>query len=83
MPQARMTSNGRITVPKVVRDELNLTAGSKVMFVKVWPQEYRIVARTRKIDELLGIVHRPDVPALTIEEINEGIAEAAAEGGIR
>lgn len=53
------------------------------MFVKVWPQEYRIVARTRKIDELLGIVHRPDVPALTIEEINEGIAEAAAEGGIR
>jgi AbrB family looped-hinge helix DNA binding protein len=83
MSQATMTSKGQITVPKDVRDDLDLRAGSKVIFVKVGPQRYGIVARTRKIDDLFGVLHRPGVPALTIEEINEGIAEGAAESGMR
>ncbi len=83
MSQATMTSKGQITIPKDVRESLNLRAGSKVMFVRVAPGQYRIVARTGKIDDLFGVLHRPDVPALTIEEINKGIAEGAAESGMR
>lgn len=41
MSQATMTSKGQITVPKDVRDDLNLSAGSKVMLVRVGPQDYR------------------------------------------
>lgn len=82
MSQATMTSKGQITVPKDVRENLNLSAGSKVMFVRVGPHDYRIVARTRKVDDLFGVLHQPDVPALTIEEINEGIAEGAADSGM-
>lgn len=83
MSQATMTSKGQITVPRDVREDLKLSAGSKVMFVKIGPQNYRLVARTRRIDDLFGVLHRPGARALTIEEINEGIAEGAAESGMR
>jgi AbrB family looped-hinge helix DNA binding protein len=78
-----MTSKGQITVPRDVREDLNLTTGSKVMFVKVGPRDYRVVARTGKVDDLFGILHRPGASPLTIEEINEGIAAGAAESGMR
>jgi hypothetical protein len=32
---------------------------------------------------LFGSLHRPGISALTIEEINEGIAVGAAESGLR
>ena len=33
MAQATMTSKGQITIPKVIRDRLQLTAGEKVDFI--------------------------------------------------
>lgn len=78
-----MTSKGQVTVPRDVREDLNLTTGSRLMFVKLGPRDYRIVARTGKIDDLFGSLHRPGASALTIEEINEGIAAGAAESGRR
>jgi antitoxin PrlF len=83
MATATMTSKGQITVPRDVREDLGLVAGSKVMFVKLGPRDYRIVARTGRIEDLAGILHRPGQRPLTIEEINEGIAEAGAESGMR
>lgn len=82
MAQATMTSKGQITVPKDVRDELGLVAGSKLMFVRLGPRHYRLVARTGSIEDLFGVLHVEGRPALTIKEINEGIAAAAAEGGL-
>ena len=83
MTTATMTSKGQLTVPREVREDLGLVAGSKVMFVKLGPRDYRIVARTGRIEDLAGILHRPGQRPLTIEEINEGIAEAGAESGMR
>ena len=83
MSVATMTSKGQITIPKHVRDDMHLVAGSKVMFVRIGPGHYRIVPRTGKIEDLFGILHRPGQRALTIEEINEGIAEAGAASGLR
>lgn len=83
MSAATMTSKGQITVPRDVREDLGLEPGSKVMFVKLGPRDYRIVARTGRIEDLFGILHRPGQRPRTIEEMNEGIAEAAAESGMR
>lgn len=83
MSTATMTSKGQITVPKDVREDLKLEPGSKVMFVKLGPGQYRIVARTGRIDDLFGLLYRPGQRTLSIEEINEGIAEGAAESGMR
>ncbi len=83
MPTSTMTSKGQITIPKDVRDDLGLEAGSTVLFVKVGEGSYRMVARTGRIQDLAGILQRGDQRPLTIEEINDGIAEAAAESGRR
>lgn len=82
MSIATMTSKGQITVPKDVRELLGLQPGSKVMFVNLGGGHIRVVARTGKIQDLFGIAHRPGQRALTIEEINEGIAEGGAESGM-
>jgi len=78
-----MTSKGQITVPKDVREDLGLVAGSKVMFVKLPNGQYNVVPRTRSLADLSGILYEPGRPAMTIEEINDAIAEGGAESGMR
>lgn len=70
-------------MPKEVRDELGLAAGSKVMFVRLDDGSYRFLTRNQQLQDLAGILQQPGRPALAIEEINEGIAEGAAESGLR
>jgi AbrB family looped-hinge helix DNA binding protein len=74
-----MTSKGQITIPKDIRDDLRLEAGSKVMFVRLRGGEYRIVARTGKISELAGLLSDADRPRVTIEEMHDAIGDAIAE----
>lgn len=83
MSVATMTSKGQITIPKDVRESMGLKPGSKLMWVKISDRQYRVIARTGKIDDLFGILHRPGQRPLTIEEINEGIADGAAHGALR
>lgn len=82
MAASTMTSKGQITVPKEVRDDLGLVAGSKVLFVKVAEGDYRLVARTGRITDLAGVLSRSGRTALTIDEINDGIADGAAASGL-
>lgn len=83
MSTATMTSKGQITVPRRVREDLRLEPGSKILFVKLPNGQYRIVPRTGRIEDLFGILSDPDRTPLTIEEMNEAIAEAGAESGLR
>jgi antitoxin PrlF len=78
MPSATMTSKGQITIPVQIRGALGLVAGDKVDFIEVEKGQYAIRARTASIRDLEGCIPRLDyVP--TIEEIDDAIAEAAAE----
>ena len=78
MSTATMTSKGQITVPKDVRDALGLKPGSKVVFVDVGGGQYRLVARTRELSDLSGFLRRPGQTPLTLEQMEEAIAEGAA-----
>ncbi len=83
MPIATMTSKGQITVPKEVREALGLEAGDQVMFVRNPANgSYRLLARNGTWDDLDGLLYRPEQRALTIDEINEGIAAGAIEGAM-
>lgn len=82
MPTATMTSKGQITVPKEVRDELNLEPGSRVVFVRTPRGAYQIVPRSRNVMDLVGLLHDPDRPVITLEDMEEGIAAGAAESGM-
>ena len=76
-----MTSKGQITVPKQVREELGLESGVKVWFVRDGHGGYRIIPRNGKLSDLAGKYYDPNRKPVTDEEMQEGIARGAAEGG--
>ena len=75
---ATLTSKGQLTLPKVLREMLGLNFGDRVVF-SVNPKTKVITTRgakkTRTVDEVAGILHRPRMRAVSVEEMNEGIAE--------
>lgn len=83
MPTATMTSKGQITIPKEMREELHLEAGSKVTFIRVSEGHYRIIPRTGSLMDLAGILHDPDRPTMTIDDMNDAIAEGGAASGMQ
>lgn len=78
MSSATVTSKGQITLPKEVRQELGLKAGDKVEFDKV-DGRFVLRPRNRSILELAGILHRPGMKAMTIEEMDEALGQALGE----
>lgn len=54
---AKMTSKGQITVPKVVRDRLQLKPGDQVLFRVV--ADRAVLARTPNFLDLAGVVPVP------------------------
>jgi antitoxin PrlF len=75
MPTATMTSKGQITVPKEVRDRLNLETGDRVEFVEDPAGGYRLVPASRDVRELKGLLPPPPKP-VSIDEMNRAIARA-------
>lgn len=82
MAEATMTSKGQITIPKEMRDDLGLKPGSKVMFIKLSSGQYRILPRTGKVRDLVGLLHDPTRPVLTLEEMEDAIQEGWAKSGL-
>ncbi len=81
MARATITSKGQITIPKEVRDRLGLKPGDRVE-IYLEPDGRAVIERTIKLEELIGILPRPK-KALTVEEINQAIGEAAAKRATR
>jgi AbrB family looped-hinge helix DNA binding protein len=76
-----MTAQGRTTVPKEIRDRLDLKPGDRIS----WHTEGNraaLFSKKRSINELAGILHRPGQRTVALEEIDEAIAEAAAESAL-
>ena len=79
MSVATVTSKGQITVPKTVRDDLGLAPGSQVVFARDSDGGYRIERQARPVARLAGAL-RYEGPAKTLDEMDQGVAQAAAEG---
>lgn len=77
MPTAIVTSKGQITIPKAVRDSLGVESGDRVEFVEVEKGVYNVVAATRDVRELKGIIAKPAKP-VSVEEMKRAVARAAA-----
>ena len=56
---ARISSNGQITIPKVVRDRLRLKAGDRVAFIVQDESTALIVPVRSGLDDLEGILAPP------------------------
>lgn len=78
MPEAKMTSKGQITVPAEVRRRLGLRAGSRVDFVATRDGSYELRVKRASVHDLYGCVAYPG-PVRTLEEMDDAIAEGAAQ----
>lgn len=75
MPTSTVTAKGQTTIPKEIREYLNLRPGNRIDYV-VDP-EGRVVLRpaTYDIRDLHGILQRPGQQPLTVEDMNRVIHE--------
>jgi antitoxin PrlF len=70
---ATVTSKGQITLPKIVRERLGVDAGDKVEFVETQPGVFRLIAATRDVRDLKGVIPKPAKP-VTVEDMSRVIA---------
>jgi len=76
---ATITSKGQITLPKEVREALGVGTGDRVEFVAEPDGAYRVVAATRDIKQLKGLVPKPRTP-VTVEAMKRAVARAGSKG---
>ena len=77
MPSATLTSKGRLTLPKVIRDRLKVHAGDIVDFVVGEDGDIRVIAGTHDVKNLRGLLHRPGRKALSLNEMDDAINHKA------
>ncbi len=80
--EAKITSNGQVTIPKEVRDHLGAHSGRRLRFTLEESGQARVTLAAQSILDLVGILPKPKRP-VTIEEMDEGIRQAAAERYLR
>lgn len=78
MATATITSKGQVTIPASVRTALGLGTGSRIEFVEIEKGRYAIIAATKPVQSLKGMLRKPASP-VSIEQMNEAIAEQGAQ----
>jgi len=68
----KLTSKGQLTIPKKIRDHLNLRAGDRVEFLIEGKNTVRMIAITSSIRELKGHLPKPR-KKVSIHDMQEAI----------
>lgn len=75
---ATLTSKGQVTLPKPVRDQLELQAGDKIDFIAREDGSFECVPLKQPASRLRGMLPKPK-RAVSIEEMNAAIARGASK----
>lgn len=73
MPTATVTSKGQVTIPKSVRDVLQIDSGDQIDFVVTERGDVLVRGVNVDVRELKGLLKRPRRRGVTIEEMNKAI----------
>jgi AbrB family looped-hinge helix DNA binding protein len=76
MPSAVITSKGQITIPKEVREALGVDTGDRVEFVESAKGIFEMVAASKDVRELKGMIERPRKP-VSVEDMRKAVARRA------
>lgn len=74
-----LTSKGQVTVPKNIRDQLNIQAGSQLDFTINNDGTICVRPLNRTALSIVGILKRPGQKTASVEQMNEAIGEEASE----
>lgn len=83
MPAATITSKGQVTIPKEVRDALQVSAGDVLDFQAEADGSFRVQARKVHVSALAGILNRKGQRRVSLEEMDAAIAEGAQRAASR
>jgi AbrB family looped-hinge helix DNA binding protein len=73
MKVTTLTSKGQVTIPKHIRDALQLKGGDKIAF-RLGPDGVRLMPQTLKARDLFGILERPGKrKALSVEQMDTAV----------
>ena len=78
-----LTSKGQLTIPKEVRDALNLKPGTR-FYVSERNGQVVAVPKNKKLADLVGILGKPpNGVSLSAEDMSEAVMDAVAEDDAR
>ncbi|MDE2661870.1 MAG: AbrB/MazE/SpoVT family DNA-binding domain-containing protein [Gemmatimonadota bacterium] len=80
--EATITSKGQVTLPKPIRDRLDLKAGDRIAFSMEDDGRLLVTPVTGSVMDLAGMLPRPPVP-LSQEEMDEVVAQEAVRRALR
>ncbi len=75
MAVATLTSKGQITIPKEIRDSLDLRAGDKIEFNLEGGRLMALKRKTTRIEDVAGILSKYVTKTYSIKEMDEAVAE--------
>ena len=73
MPASLITSKGQTTIPKKIRNHLNLQPGDRIDFVVEDDGKVFLEPASHDIGDLEGILHRPGMKAVSAEDMNKAL----------
>ena len=77
MTTATVTSKGQVTIPASVRAALGISTGDRLDFVEMANGQFAIIAATKSVQSLKGLIRKPSQP-VSIEEMNAAIEAKGA-----
>ena len=75
---ATVTIKGQVTVPKAIRDQLKIEQGTQLDFKLNDDGSISVRPLKRSALSIVGLLKRPERAAVSIEQMNQAVADAAA-----
>ena len=73
MAQATLTTKGQVTIPKEVREFLQLHSGDKIEIIVTGNREAIFRPISKKVDDIFGKLHQPGRKIISLEEMDQAI----------
>ena len=67
---ATLTSKGQTTIPKPIRDRLDMKAGDRMTFTLMPDGVVLMRVKNRRVAELAGLLHKKGRKAVPIEQLS-------------
>ncbi len=79
MATTSISSRGQLTLPEEIRVALGLSPCDWGDFVRMEDGNYAVLATTHSVQTLKGLLRRPKQKPVSIENMNQAIAQGAAD----
>jgi antitoxin PrlF len=76
---ATVTNKGQVTLPKAIRDELKIEQGTQLDFQLNTDGSMSVRTLKRSALAIVGLLKRPGRAAVTVEQMNQAVADAVTE----